>query len=135
MPQFGTGPELAAQCPVAPIPEGWRYWVDADGPVPAELTKRAQALIADAAVPLGTTESYPLPGVTTMLRIEPHAWSRDAQGGLVQGCFRAAGIYLPSGTPEGAAASSSKWEKAVTVLTVASLVVGIGATLWGWGKS
>lgn len=134
MAQFGAGSELAAQCPVASAPEGWRYWVDADGPVPDALGTRAKALAADTSVPLGTTESFPLPGVTSMLRVEPQTWGRDATGTLVQGCFRATGIYLPTGTPEGVNAPS-KWERAVTVLTVASLVVGIGATLATWGKS
>lgn len=135
MAQFGAGPDLAAQCPVAPVPDGWRYWVDADGPVPDALTKRAQALVDDQSVTLGTTESFPLPGVTALLRVEPHVWARDATGNLVQGCFRAAGIYLPNGTPEGAGQPQpSKWEKAVTVLTVGSLIVGIGATLASWGQ-
>ncbi len=115
MTQFGVGPDIAAQCPLAPTPDGWKAWGDPDGPIPDALAKRAQALVADTSIPLGTTESFPLPGVTTLIRVEPNAWSRNAQGNLVQGCFRAANVYLPVGG------------------TVASLVVGIGATLWGRG--
>lgn len=138
MAQFGAGSQLAAQCPVAPIPEGWRAWTDAEGPIPDALAQRAKAVIDDPAVPLGTTESYPLPGVTTLIRIEPRVWARDEQGNLVQGCFRSAGIYLPSGAPEGAGVtppSSSGWDKAIAVLTVASLAVGTAATLHAWGSS
>lgn len=135
MAQFGAGPDLAAQCPTAPTPDGWRAWVDGDGPLPADLTKRAQAVVDDPSVPLGATESYPLPGVTVLIRIEPRLWSRDAQGNLVQGCFRSAGIYLPSGTmaitPPTTTDSTSK---VVGWLTAASLVVGIGATIFGSGK-
>ena len=131
MTQFGVGPDIAAQCPLAPTPDGWKAWGDPDGPIPDALAKRAQALVADTSIPLGTTESFPLPGVTTLIRVEPNAWSRNAQGNLVQGCFRAANVYLPVGGS--ATPPESGWGKAVTVLTVASLVVGIGATLWGRG--
>jgi hypothetical protein len=96
--------------------------------------KRAQALIDDASLPLGTTESYPLPGVTAFLRLEPHVWSRNEKGELIQGCFRSVGIYLPDDAPEGAGVytpEKDKWERAATILTVASLVVGIGAVFWG----
>jgi hypothetical protein len=139
MAQFGAGPQLAAQCPIAPIPEGWRAWLpDADGPIPDALAKRAAALAADSGVALGATESFPLPGVTALIRVEPRVWGRDAQGGLIEGCFRAAGIFLPSGAPEGAGItppSSSGWDKAIAVLTVASLAVGTAATLHAWGQS
>jgi len=137
MARFGAGSELAAQCPVAPIPDGWRNWTDADGPVPDALARRAQALADDQAVPLGATESYPLPGVTTLIRVEPRVWSRDAQGNLVQGCFRMGGIYLPSEAAEGAGItppSSSKLERTVGVLTAVSLVVGTLATVATWGQ-
>ncbi len=139
MAQFGTGPTLAAQCPSAPTPEGWRVWtVDVDGPLPDALAKRALALASDPAVPLGATESYPLPGVTTLIRVEPRVWGRDAQGDLVEGCFRVGGVFLPNGTPEGASvtppASSSKWDRAITILTVASLAVGTAATIHGWNS-
>ncbi len=133
MAQFGAGSELAAQCPVVPAPDGWRAWLDADGPIPDALEKRARAFAADESVPLGSTESYPLPGITTLIRIEPHAWGRDASGNLVQGCFRTGAIFLPS-----EAASQEKggggWDKAIAVLTVASLAVGTAATLYTWGK-
>lgn len=133
MAQFGPGSELAAQCPRVSIPDGWRAWTDADGPVPDVLAKRAEAFVGDTSIPLGATESYPLPGVTALIRTEPRAWGRDAQGNLVEGCFRAAGIYLPDASPAGAGITpaESGWSKAATVLTVASLAVGIGATLWG----
>lgn len=136
MAQFGAGPELSAQCPTAPAPDGWRPWTDAEGPVPDALTKRATAFVADVSIPLGSTESYPLPGVTTLIRIEPRVWARDAAGNLVQGCFRSVGVYLPTGDadvtpPE----KSGGWEKAIAVLTVASLAVGTAATLYSWGKA
>jgi hypothetical protein len=138
MAQFGVGPELAAQCPRVPAPEGWRAWIEADGPVPDGLARRAQAIAADQAVPLGSTESYPLPGVTALIRVEPRVWGRDEQGGLVQGCFRAGGIYLPGGTAPQAEAtppSEGKLGRTIAVLTAVSLALGIGATVFAWGKS
>jgi len=134
--QFGAGPELAAQCPRVPPPDGWRSWIDADGPIPDALAKRADAMAADAALPLGVTESYPLPGVTTLIRVEPHSWGRDAQGALVQGCFRAGAIFLPSVAPAGVALTppESGLGKTVAVLTAVSLAVGTIATLAFWGK-
>lgn len=135
MAQFGVGPELSAQCPRVPTPDGWRTWTDADGAIPEMLSKRAQALVDDASTPLGATESYPLPGVTTLIRVEPHVWGRDAQGALVQGCFRAGVVFLPSGTPteQITAPSPDKTAKIVGTLTAASLVVGIIATLASLG--
>jgi hypothetical protein len=137
MAQFGAGSELAAQCPRVPSPDGWRAWLpEADGPVPDALTHRAEAVAGDASVPLGTTESYPLPGVTTLIRVEPHIWSRDAQGMLVQGCFRSASIYLPIETPPGAGVTppSDSLSKTIGILTVVSLAVGTAATLAAWGS-
>lgn len=133
MAQYGVGPDLATQCPVVPPPDGWRAWIDADGPVPDALAKRASAFASDTSVPLGSTESYPLPGVTTLIRIEPHAWSRDAQGNLVQGCFRTGAIFLPA--TESVTPPTSSVDKTVGVLTAVSLVVGTAATLASWGKS
>src|SRR5689334_22404057 len=95
MAQFGAGSELTAQCPRLPLPVGWRPWSEADGPIPTSLAQRAIALSADQTLPLGATESYPLPGVTALVRVEPHVWAPDPQGVLVPGCFRAAAIYLP----------------------------------------
>ena len=130
MPQFGSGSQLAAQCPTAPTPDGWKPWTDAEGPIPDALTKRAQAIIGDESVPLGATESYPLPGVTTLIRIEPRMWSRDAQGNLVQGCFRSAGVYLPSGEASSVTPPTTDGtNKLVGWLTVASLAVGTVATI------
>jgi hypothetical protein len=133
MAQFGAGSALAAQCPTAPIPDGWRNWNDSDGPIPDALAKRAQAIAADTTVPLGATESYPLPGVTTLIRVEPRVWSRDAQGNLVQGCFRVGGIFLPSGAAVGAGITPPEREsgisKTVGVLTAVSLAVGTVATI------
>jgi hypothetical protein len=134
MTQFGVGPELAQQCPSTPSPDGYRAWTDADGPVPDELTKRATAFASDTNIPLGSTESYPLPGVTTLIRIEPHAWGRDDKGKLVQGCFRAGAVFLPEGgstAPE----KGGGWDKTVAILTAVSLAVGTAATLYSWGKS
>lgn len=137
--QFGAGPELSAQCTRVLPPDGWRAWTDAEGPIPDGLSKRAAALAADTNIPLGVTESYPLPGVTTLIRVEPRAWAREASGALVPGCFRSAGIYLPDDAPEGAGVtaptSTSKLDKAVGIFTVLSLVVGTVATLATWGKS
>lgn len=136
MPQFGAGPQLAAQCPSVPPPDGWRSWTDADGPVPAALSARAAALVADPTVPFGATESYPLPGVTTLVRVEPHAWNRDPQGNLVAGCFRAGGIDLPSGTAAGAGVTPPSSDEGLTrtvgVLTAVSLAVGTAATIAAW---
>jgi hypothetical protein len=136
MAQFGAGPELSAQCPTVPAPDGWRLWTDAEGPIPEALEKRAAAFASDASVPLGSTESYPLPGVTTLIRVEPRVWARDASGNFVQGCFRSTGIYLPSeGSVIPPEKGGSGWEKAIAVLTVASLAVGTAATLYSWGKA
>ena len=135
--QFGVGPDLAAQCARAPVPDGWRPWFpDTDGPIPDALDKRAAALVADQSVALGSTESYPLPGVTTLIRIEPHIWSRDSQGSLVEGCFRAGAIYLPDSAPAGAGVTppSSKLDRTVGILTAVSLAVGTVATLAAWGR-
>lgn len=137
MAQFGAGSALAAQCPRIDVPDGWRAWLeDADGPVPDALVKRAQAIAADPAIPLGATESYPLPGVTTLIRIEPRVWGRNEKGDLVEGCFRSTGIYLPSGAPDGAGITPpiDGLSKTVGIFTVVSLVVGTVATLATWGR-
>ncbi len=136
--QFGAGSDLAAQCQPVPTPNGWRPWaIDSDGPVPDALALRARSVAVDESVPLGTTESYPLAGVTALIRIQPSLWSRDAQGNLTQGCFRVGGIFLPDNTP-GIAASvtpptNDSTGKLVGVLTVISLAVGTVATLASWG--
>jgi hypothetical protein len=137
MAQFGAGSQLAAQCPAAPVPDGWRNWTDADGPVPDALAQRAAAIAADQTVPLGATESYPLPGVVTLLRAETRVWGHNEQGALVPGCFRVGGIYLPVGAAAGAAVTPpepDKISKVVGWLTATSLVVGTVATLTTWGK-
>lgn len=139
MAHFGAGPELAAQCPRVSPPNGWRAWTDADGPIPEGLAQRIQAMVDDQSLPLETTENYPIPGVTVLIRIEPRVWGRDAQGNLVHGCFRSGGVYLPTGVffaeTVSPPSSSSGWDKAVNVLTVGSLAIGIIATLAAWGKS
>jgi hypothetical protein len=134
MAQFGSGSALAAQCPVAPIPDGWRAWTDADGAIPDALAKRAQAISADQSVPLGATESYPLPGVTTLIRVEPRVWTRDAQGALVQGCWRSTGIFLPSGAGVAPPSSGDNLSRTVGILTAVSLAVGTAATLAAWKR-
>ena len=98
--------------------------------MPDVLAKRSKSLVDDQSVPLGTTESYPLPGVTTLIRLEPHLWSRDPAGNLTQGCFRAAGIYLPSRAPsaETITAPMSGTTKLLGGLTMVSLAIGIVAT-------
>jgi len=128
---------MAAQCPQLSAPSGWRPWADADGPIPDELGKRSQALVDDQSIPLGTTESYPLPGVTTLIRLEPHMWARDDKGDLVQGCFRAAGVYLPEQSPSaaGISAEPDTASKVIAGLTIASLGVGIVATVRSLRKS
>jgi len=133
MAQYGAGPELAAQCPRVPPPGGWQPWTDASGPIPDALAQRAQAIANDQSVPLGATESYPLPGVTTLIRVEPQAWGRDAQDNLISGCFRTGAIFLPDSlgavTPPTAGI-----DKTVGVLTAISLAVGTAVTLATWGK-
>lgn len=133
MAQFGVGPEIAAQCPQAPTPDGWRPWLDADGPIPDALAKRAAAFAGDLSIPRGATESYPLPGVTVLIRIEPRIWSRDDKGNLIQGCFRVGGIYLPA--PSVTAPQDSGVNKAVGVFTVISLAVGTAVTLANWKRA
>lgn len=134
--QFGVGPEIAAQCAQMPTPDGWRAWLENDGPIPDALAKRAAALGSDTSIPLGATESYPLPGVTTLMVVEPHLWGRDDKGNLVQGCFRAVGIYLPVAEElRPPSAGRSKLETTIGVLTATSLVIGIGASVWHWKKA
>lgn len=114
-------------------------WTDANGPIPDGLAQRAQTMANDQTVSLGATQSYPLPGVVTLIRVEPRVWSRDATGEPVTGCFRVGGIYLPSGatpdasdvTPPEDSDTLSKW---VGGLTVVSLLVGTLATISTWGK-
>lgn len=130
--QFGADPSLAAQCMPVPTPDGWRPWADLDGNKPDALVKRASALAADQSVPLGTTESFPLPGVVTLIRVEPQVWGKDDKGNLVQGCFRSGSVYLPYGTGQGAGIRPPQvdgWSRAATILTVASLSVGTVATV------
>jgi hypothetical protein len=138
MAQFGPGAPLAAQCPQVSVPDGWRAWTDADGPLPPALLARAQAIANDTSVVPGATESFPLPGVTTLLRLEPRDWMRDDQGNLIEGCFRVTGIYLPlpatsSTQAPSASAPEDKVSKTVGVLTVVSLAVGILGSLAAWG--
>jgi hypothetical protein len=136
MVQFGAGSELAAQCPIVPPPDGWRSWTDANGPLPEALAARAAAIASDVSLPLGVTESYPLPGVTTLIRLEPRVWGRDANGALVQGCFRAGGVYLPDAAPSEriSAPETDGTSKAVGIFTVISLAVGTVATLASMGS-
>jgi len=137
MAQFGVGPELAAQCPsIAPL-VGWRPWADVDGPIPDALAARAQVAASNPSVGLGATESYPLPGVTVLIRVEPRVWGRDAQSNaLVQGCFRVGGIYLPDENvpPEtlSTPTSADRLSKTIAILTAVSLAVGTVATLASW---
>jgi hypothetical protein len=104
--------------------------------MPDPLLARAAALAADSTVALGATESYPLPGVTTLIRVEPHTWSRDASNNLIEGCFRAGGVYLPGGTAQQQVVvpPMDNLTKGVAILTGVSLVVGTVATLAAWGK-
>ena len=130
--QFGADASLATQCMPVPTPDGWRPWADLDGNQPDALVKRAAALAADQSVPLGTTESFPLPGVVTLIRVEPQVWGKDDKGNLVQGCFRSGSVYLPYGTGQGAGIRPPQvdgWSRAATILTVASLSVGTVATV------
>jgi len=128
---YGSGPAYAAQCPAPVIPAGYRYWnPDIDGPVPAPLAARAQAVASDQTVPLGATESFPLPGVTVLIVCEPHAWSTDAAGNAVEGCFHGATVFLPTGAaPPAAPTAPSSLSTAVGVLTLVSLVAGLWLTV------
>lgn len=133
--QFGAGPQFAAQCPPVSPPEGWRPWADADGPIPHALQARAADLAAQAEI--GAAEHFQLPGVVTLIRVEPRAWKRDENGTVVQGCFQTGVVYLPAPTeviipPE--KGGLTRLEIAVAVLTVVSLGVGIAATISSWGK-
>jgi hypothetical protein len=133
MVQFGAGADLAAQCPAAPIPDGWSPWSDENGPIPDGLAARAQAVANDATIALGATESYPLPGVTALIRVEPRVWGKDTGGNLVQGCFRVGGVFLPTETGDVTPPTTvDKTTKIIATLTVVSLVVGTAATLHSW---
>jgi hypothetical protein len=134
--QYGVGPELAAQCQTAALPDGWRPWTDLDGPIPDALSNRAQTIVQNSTAPLGVVESYPLPGVTALIRVETHVWGRDTTGALVQGCFRAAGVYLPAESPlekvTPPSDDSSRLSKTVGILTAASLLIGIVGAVAKW---
>lgn len=131
---FGSGPQLAAQCPRVAPPDGWRAWTDADGPIPEPIARRATEIAADESVPLGTTESHPLAGTAVLVRVEPRAWQRQG-GELVEGCFRAGAIYVPSSSSSHVSEVTPPAQKpdtlarTVTILTAVSLVIGIGATV------
>jgi hypothetical protein len=129
---FGTGPQLAAQCPRVPAPDGWKAWSDADGPIPDALAARARAISGDQNLPLGVTESFPLPGVVTLIRVEPRAWDRDAQGNLVEGCFRVGAVYLPAGVAP--PATTDSLSRTIGILTAISLAVGTVVTIATWRK-
>ena len=136
MAQYGVGPEFSAQCPRAPTLDGWRPWTESDGPIPDAIVARGKALIADDRFQLGSAESFPLPGVIALLRVEPHVWGRTENGDLVQGCFRATGVYLPEpqeSTPQ-TAGSTQTLGRTIAVLTAASLAIGIATTLIRWRR-
>jgi len=140
MAQFGTGPQFAAQCPRVDAPDGWRAWLDTDGPVPDALAQRARAMAADASVAMGASENFPLPGVVALLRVEPRVWVRDSSNALVEGCFRVGAVYLPSESPATVQAPAvadveSVWTKAAAILTAVTLGTGIIATLSSWAAS
>lgn len=102
--------------------------------MPPALQARADEI---AKAPLGTTESFPLPGVTVLIRSEPRVWERSAAGELVQGCFPAGAVYVPTAhetviAPE--KGGLSRLEITVGVLTIVSLAVGTAATLAAWKK-
>jgi len=138
---YGVGPTFKSQCPRGVIPAGFRYWNDVtDGPIPRELLARATALSNDMGLPLGTTESYPLNGTTALLVVEPHPWTHNDRGETVEGCFHAAGVYVPAHEkcPEGQvwyegimqcvtpkAETSAASSKFVGFLFITSLLVGL----------
>lgn len=138
MTQFGTGPQLAAQCPRPDAPDGYKLWnPDWDGPVPDALAKRATDLAMDASVPMGTTESFPLPGVAALIRVETHVWGPDGAGKLAAGCYRVAGVYLPleKATLVQPVTRESTWTKTAAILTAVTLSIGLAATLTSWASS
>lgn len=96
-------------------------------------------MVANQSLPLGSTESFALPGITALLRVETHPWARGDDGQHVQGCFRVADVYLPADEPHresvvAPAQSVDGLAKTIGVLTVVSLVVGTATTLAQWGK-
>lgn len=103
--------------------------------MPPALRDRANVL---ASSPLGTTENFPIPGVTAMIRSEPRTWAHDSSGGLIQGCFQAGAVYVPAGhetvIAPVASGGLSRLEITVGVLTIASLAVGTAATIATWKK-
>jgi len=130
---YGAGAGYAAKCPRGVIPSGYRYWNEGeDGPIPAALVARANALANDLAIPLGVTESFPLPGVTALLLVEPHTWTRDRQGNPLEGCFHACGAYVPTGgvEPTPPVQQMSSLSKTAAVLTIVSLSAGLAFTGW-----
>ena len=116
-------------------PPLWRPWApELDGPIPPTLLARANDL---AVLPAGTTESFPLPGVTALIRAEPSVWGRDEKGDLVPGCFQVGAVYLPTAHETIVAPTKgglTKLEIAVGALTIVSLTVGTIATIAAWKK-
>jgi len=114
----------------------FRPWLDdTDGPVPTPLALRATVLAADPKVPLGTTENFPLPGITALIRVETRTWRRSPDGSLAEGCFRVGGVYLPAESEEvqpPIRIHDSPWEKAAAILTVVTIGAGIIAGLTSW---
>lgn len=130
---YGAGAGYAAKCPRGVIPQGFRYWNEPeDGPIPSALVARANALADDLSIPLGATESYPLSGVAALLVVEPHTWTRDRQGNLIEGCFHACGAYVPTGEKPAppVVAPMTGLSKTAAILTIASLSVGLAITGW-----
>jgi len=138
--QTGVGPQFAAQCPRPAPPDGWRLWNETvDGPVPSALANRGIDMALDPGVPMGATESFPLPGVVALLRVETHVWGPDpgSAGKIVAGCFRVTGVYLPAETTTlvQPVTRESDWTKVAAVLTAVTLSIGLAATLASWAGS
>jgi hypothetical protein len=100
--QYGTGSQFAAQCP-APLaaPPGFRYWnVAIDGPIPPDILSYCTTAAANMSLPLGYQTSLAVAGKSAIIaQIEPHPWTHNAQGQVVQGCYHACGLYISTSSP------------------------------------
>jgi hypothetical protein len=126
--QYGVGPSFAAQCPPTPAPPtGYRVWTPHDGPVPASVIEVAKRLAYDMSKPLGTSESVPIPGMTVIVRLDPHTWTTGPGGQHLAGCFHGATVYLPDhhilppSTP-------SRGARVVEGLSLLSIIGGLALT-------
>ena len=132
-PTFGQGTTLQSACPAFPsAPEGYVVWnTNVNGAVPADVQARAVALTKDPAKTLGYTETIYSGGVPLLLRVDPHTWSTDAQGGAIPGCFKGFDVWIPTpGASPPTLATSSGPNPGLWALSLGLGVIVSGFTIY-----